>query len=185
MKAKDFSAQLLDIAAQLGWTEAVQALQGPDPELVNAGRREAEARAKRKEDERARRKAEARARKEAETRKAEERAQRLAEEAAFQEERERTREERMRRAAEATMQLQRGGAGSYRRYLQSAHWGERRAAALKYANHQCQRCGSSRYLQVHHKTYERLGDERLSDLMVLCDACHVDVHNGRDPFYVP
>jgi 5-methylcytosine-specific restriction endonuclease McrA len=39
--------------------------------------------------------------------------------------------------------------------------------------HQCQRCRRSGLtLQVHHKTYERLGHESPADLEVLCTDCH-------------
>ena len=43
------------------------------------------------------------------------------------------------------------------------------------AGHCCERCGRSRLgtiLQVHHKTYARLGNEHLDDLKVVCIDCH-------------
>jgi 5-methylcytosine-specific restriction endonuclease McrA len=30
---------------------------------------------------------------------------------------------------------------------------------------------------LHHKTYERLGNELLTDLVMLCPACHADLHS--------
>lgn len=33
-------------------------------------------------------------------------------------------------------------------------------------------CNSRNRPQVHHRTYERLGDERPADLTVLCQRCH-------------
>ncbi len=39
----------------------------------------------------------------------------------------------------------------------------------------CQVCGSfgkGVRLEVHHKTYDRLGHEKDEDLVVCCDACH-------------
>lgn len=37
-------------------------------------------------------------------------------------------------------------------------------------------CGKTDELQLHHLTYERLGDEDLSDLTPLCADCHAMVH---------
>lgn len=35
-----------------------------------------------------------------------------------------------------------------------------------------------RKINVHHVTYERLGDENvLTDLCTLCGSCHVKLHN--------
>lgn len=38
-------------------------------------------------------------------------------------------------------------------------------------------------IEVHHKTYERLGNERLDDLVVLCPACHGDQHGFLRPLW--
>jgi 5-methylcytosine-specific restriction endonuclease McrA len=40
----------------------------------------------------------------------------------------------------------------------------------------CQRCQSKIAIQVHHLTYERLGHERLEDLISICLACHIKEH---------
>ncbi len=34
-------------------------------------------------------------------------------------------------------------------------------------------------IDVHHLTYERIGGERLSDLIALCRKCHVDLHRAN------
>jgi 5-methylcytosine-specific restriction endonuclease McrA len=61
----------------------------------------------------------------------------------------------------------------YMRYLQSSDWRKRRKRLIKEACGCCQRCGRERKaLQVHHITYERLGCELDTDLMVVCPACH-------------
>lgn len=66
----------------------------------------------------------------------------------------------------------------YENYLKSQHWGKLRLKVLE--NHPvCEKCGSDKILQIHHKTYDRLGDERLSDLQVLCQECHKKVHNKK------
>ena len=65
----------------------------------------------------------------------------------------------------------------YADYLNTAHWQELRYAKLDEADHRCQLCYSPYRLQVHHRTYCRLGEELDSDLIVLCATCHARVHN--------
>jgi 5-methylcytosine-specific restriction endonuclease McrA len=64
----------------------------------------------------------------------------------------------------------------YQAYLRSANWKAIRERSLRRANHKCELCGSNASLQVHHKTYKRLGRERMKDLQVLCDGCHRNTH---------
>jgi HNH endonuclease len=68
---------------------------------------------------------------------------------------------------------------SYRAYLNSPHWRVRRNRALNNAGWRCQRCGSQRDLQVHHRSYQRLGAEWDSDLEVLCFDCHNGHHQDE------
>ncbi len=65
----------------------------------------------------------------------------------------------------------------YPEYLQTDHWKRIRAWALRQAGYRCQICHTKKTLHTHHRTYERLGSERLSDLTVLCRACH-ERHHG-------
>jgi hypothetical protein len=67
----------------------------------------------------------------------------------------------------------------YREYLQSSSWLEKRKAAIARAEGRCQLCNSTSQLQVHHRTYERVGDERPQDLVTLCDSCHYWFHKAR------
>jgi 5-methylcytosine-specific restriction endonuclease McrA len=61
----------------------------------------------------------------------------------------------------------------YRAYLRSPHWRRTRKEALIRAEGRCEECGEAkRRLEVHHKTYERLGAELPEDLLVLCQDCH-------------
>lgn len=71
-------------------------------------------------------------------------------------------------------------ASYYRYYLTTGTWRERRRAALDAAGYRCQKCREPRRLNVHHLTYERLGQERPEDLQVLCRGCHETTH-GRVP----
>jgi 5-methylcytosine-specific restriction endonuclease McrA len=65
----------------------------------------------------------------------------------------------------------------YQTYLRSEHWQTMRRLALEYAENSCQLCCSPSPLHVHHRSYERLGREKLSDLIVLCEGCHRRFHD--------
>lgn len=61
----------------------------------------------------------------------------------------------------------------YRKYLRTPEWRRTRAAALLRANHCCSLdVTHTEGLEVHHRTYERLGEELASDVIVLCRECH-------------
>lgn len=64
----------------------------------------------------------------------------------------------------------------YDDYLHSAHWQRTRQLALEHYGRSCFSCGATSQLQVHHRTYERVGSERLRDLAVVCDDCHRRIH---------
>lgn len=64
----------------------------------------------------------------------------------------------------------------YQRYLHSKAWRDRRREALRLADHRCARCHRQGDLEVHHRSYERFGDERPEDLLVLCARCHRREH---------
>lgn len=58
-------------------------------------------------------------------------------------------------------------------YMRTAKWKKIRKAKLDQTRGQCEKCGSwMGRKDVHHKTYNRLGHERLEDLIVLCTHCH-------------
>lgn len=65
---------------------------------------------------------------------------------------------------------------NYETYIKSEQWRFRAAAMRWLAGYRCAICGSQNALEVHHKTYERLGDERPEDLVVLCAECHARFH---------
>lgn len=70
----------------------------------------------------------------------------------------------------------------YTEYLKSDHWKATRESAVQRAGNACQFCRSTERLNVHHNTYERLGEELPTDLLVLCQTCHGTLHaveNGR------
>lgn len=67
----------------------------------------------------------------------------------------------------------------YKDYLQTDHWKRIRRKKLDQAEPQCEKCGGTRDLQVHHIRYDRRGAEDLemSDLIVLCRPCHQKEHS--------
>lgn len=67
----------------------------------------------------------------------------------------------------------------YAQYLQSSAWRTKRNRALRLAKYRCQRCGTKRDPNVHHKTYERVGHELDDDLEVLCFTCHNEHHRAE------
>lgn len=71
----------------------------------------------------------------------------------------------------------------YHNYINSQLWRQRRKARIALAGGCCEhvypdgsRCGSTRFLSVHHNTYERLGAELDQDLDVLCWLHHMVEH---------
>ena len=61
-------------------------------------------------------------------------------------------------------------------YLKTKHWRKLRKQVLKRDERRCTICGSYEDLNVHHYTYERLGHEKLDDLVTLCRWCHAEEH---------
>ena len=68
----------------------------------------------------------------------------------------------------------------YKAYLQSEEWGSLRQRVLGRDGLECQVCFKrSNFMHVHHKTYERLYEELLGDLITLCPDCHRDTDEGK------
>lgn len=68
---------------------------------------------------------------------------------------------------------------SYSRYRRSTHWRELRLKVLERDGYRCQGCKATaqqKVLEVHHKTYRRVGRERMEDLITLCQRCHATEH---------
>lgn len=64
----------------------------------------------------------------------------------------------------------------YSRYLKSPEWEQTREAVKERDGGRCRLCDATSALQVHHRTYERRGVERLDDLTLLCGDCHSAFH---------
>lgn len=70
----------------------------------------------------------------------------------------------------------------YEDYLKTYHWEKVRNDRIKYDNEKCIVCGLSNNLQVHHRTYERLGHEDPGDVVTLCRVCHERIESIKN-FY--
>lgn len=75
----------------------------------------------------------------------------------------------------------------YEAYLRTPEWKAIRLEVINDRHGKCERCQSTKNLQVHHKTYKNLFNESLKDLELLCSKCHrehhkvVDVKNTSKP----
>lgn len=69
----------------------------------------------------------------------------------------------------------------YRVYIKSPAWQARRKQWFDKFGWHCQRCGSTKSLQLHHLHYRTLGRERDQDLEGLCGICHGMEHGIADP----
>ncbi len=73
------------------------------------------------------------------------------------------------------------GFKNYKEYLQSSLWYQKREFFLK-LNPKCKKCRKES-TEVHHISYENIGNEGGRDLMALCRKCHKKIHgvkNGRN-----
>jgi len=66
----------------------------------------------------------------------------------------------------------------YQEYLKTEHWLDvkKRFRASKLCKKRCYVCGGRSNIHIHHKSYKRIGNERLWDLIELCATCHKSVH---------
>ena len=65
----------------------------------------------------------------------------------------------------------------YPKYLGSAVWQAKRERVLRRDNWTCQECNHVAQ-EVHHLTYENIGNEAMADLVSLCHRCHRRLHAG-------
>lgn len=66
---------------------------------------------------------------------------------------------------------------TYRSYLLSSAWREKRMVVLARDRGRCV-CGAVAS-DVHHKTYDRIFNEQLEDLLAVCRPCHDEIHEIR------
>ena len=68
----------------------------------------------------------------------------------------------------------------YNKYLRSQEWADKKQEVFKHYGKKCSMCGSTQEICVHHKTYKRMGDENINDLVPLCYTCHARVHRFKN-----
>jgi 5-methylcytosine-specific restriction endonuclease McrA len=66
---------------------------------------------------------------------------------------------------------------TYHQYILSRRWRDNpaRLAELEASGFRCRLCnadGTESSLEVHHRTYQNLGNEQVGDLTTLCRRCH-------------
>lgn len=68
----------------------------------------------------------------------------------------------------------------YEQHIRSARWKNMKRDFRKLRGDKCERCGSGHQLELHHRTYERLGLELIKDLELLCSGCHSVADQERE-----
>jgi len=66
---------------------------------------------------------------------------------------------------------------TYKLYLSSKWWNNRRAKYWKHHKRVCYICDSYA-TELHHNNYSRIGKELDKDFVPLCNGCHKMVHNS-------
>lgn len=60
-------------------------------------------------------------------------------------------------------------------------WQRRRKTYFEEHGYQCERCGATKDIQLHHLEYtHEIGTEPDDHLMSLCDECHNNTHKSMD-----
>lgn len=67
----------------------------------------------------------------------------------------------------------------YYSYILSNDWQLKKEKRKELDNYKCYWCKSTDRLEVHHITYERLGNENLGDIVTLCKKCHEALHERQ------
>lgn len=74
-----------------------------------------------------------------------------------------------------------GSRMDYKEYLKHPRWKQVRQARLKFDEYQCVVCHRDMRgepYETHHLTYQRLGRERLRDVITVCPSCHKVFHEN-------
>lgn len=78
--------------------------------------------------------------------------------------------------------LKRLGFKSYREYIGSDFWKSIRSRVLKRSNGACERCGSRKVIQVHHRAYDiaTLAGTNINSLSAVCRQCHCEAEQPQN-----
>ena len=64
----------------------------------------------------------------------------------------------------------------YSNYLRSKHWKTFRKQMKRKKKYECWICGGKHHLQLHHRSYKLLGEEKPNHVIWLCEKCHSELH---------
>jgi hypothetical protein len=67
----------------------------------------------------------------------------------------------------------------YQTHLQSNTWRQKRELVFRRARYTCEACGLDEAWEVHHLSYDNLGDEPLWELAAVCQGCHRRITERR------
>jgi 5-methylcytosine-specific restriction endonuclease McrA len=67
----------------------------------------------------------------------------------------------------------------YEQRIRSAQWKNMKRDMIRLRGAQCERCGCGGALELHHKDYQNLGRELISDLELVCHGCHLIADEER------
>ncbi len=70
----------------------------------------------------------------------------------------------------------------YSDFLRTPYWKAISYKIKEDAGFKCSRCGATKHLVVHHKTYKHHGYELdyLEDLECICQSCHENIHENEE-----
>lgn len=66
----------------------------------------------------------------------------------------------------------------YEDYLLSHEWQQKSNIIKNLKGNRCFQCGKEKNLIVHHRTYSRVCNEKIADLIIACKKCHTDIHQN-------
>jgi len=84
-----------------------------------------------------------------------------------------------RRRVEVELRESRRKRPKYSEYINSKEWKRRRRNYFRKHRKQCEICESLVGIELHHRSYEHLGNEPDVDLQALCRGCHENTHEGK------
>jgi hypothetical protein len=67
----------------------------------------------------------------------------------------------------------------YYQHLASPQWQELRRRVFERSRGLCEGCGQNKAVQVHHLSYDHMGDEFLFELAAVCLTCHERIHGDH------
>ena len=68
------------------------------------------------------------------------------------------------------------GENKYSQYLSRPHWKQFKAIVKAARPAICVACGTRKNILLHHRIYDRIGKERISDVVWLCKSHHNETH---------